>query len=159
MPIRRSSSVSCLKGPRCQASVAESLIALPPARQRGVRMQTAAQCHQYARDCVRWAARSRTEEQRKGFLERAPICARLIHLALFEEAWHLSKSLRRLWRFGHTNSIAVPGLATGREFRLWALLTQPDLIQKDDEPRRHSLAAQPARGELLMRARHVTRWK
>ena len=34
-------------------------------------MQTAAECHQYARDCVRWAARSKTEKQRKGFLEMA----------------------------------------------------------------------------------------
>jgi hypothetical protein len=32
-------------------------------------MQTAAECHQYARDSVRWAARASTEEQRRGFLE------------------------------------------------------------------------------------------
>jgi hypothetical protein len=32
-------------------------------------MQTAAECHQYARESVRWAARAKTEEQRRGFLE------------------------------------------------------------------------------------------
>jgi hypothetical protein len=34
-------------------------------------MQTAAECNQYARECVRWAARAKTQEQRKGFLEIA----------------------------------------------------------------------------------------
>ena len=34
-------------------------------------METAAECHQYAEECVRWAARAKTEEQRKGFLEIA----------------------------------------------------------------------------------------
>ena len=34
-------------------------------------METAAECHQYAEECVRWAARAKTEEPRKGFLEIA----------------------------------------------------------------------------------------
>ena len=34
-------------------------------------METAVECHQYAEECVRWAARAKTEEQRKGFLEMA----------------------------------------------------------------------------------------
>ena len=50
-------------------------------------MQPAAQCHQYARDCVRWAARSNTEQQRKGFLEIARAwreAALLIETSSFE---------------------------------------------------------------------------
>ena len=34
-------------------------------------MQASTECHQYARECIRWAARAKTEEQRKGFLEIA----------------------------------------------------------------------------------------
>jgi hypothetical protein len=34
-------------------------------------MQTSAECHQYARECIRWAARAKTEVQRKGFLDIA----------------------------------------------------------------------------------------
>ena len=34
-------------------------------------MSTVDQYHEYARDCVRWASRARTEEQRKQFLSLA----------------------------------------------------------------------------------------
>jgi hypothetical protein len=51
--------------------VAESLIMLPPAGEVERVMETAAECHQYAEECVRWAARAKTEKQRKGFLEIA----------------------------------------------------------------------------------------
>jgi hypothetical protein len=34
-------------------------------------MSTADEYHKYARDCLRWAARARTEEQRKQFLNLA----------------------------------------------------------------------------------------
>jgi hypothetical protein len=54
-----------------QASVAESLMMLPPEGERSNVMETATECHQYAEECVRWTARAKTEEQRKGFLEIA----------------------------------------------------------------------------------------
>ena len=34
-------------------------------------MSTVDEYHKYARDCLRWAARARTEEQRKQFLSLA----------------------------------------------------------------------------------------
>jgi hypothetical protein len=36
-----------------------------------MQMSTASEYHMYARDCLRWAARARTEEQRKQFLSLA----------------------------------------------------------------------------------------
>jgi hypothetical protein len=47
------------------------MINAPACRRRERVMETAAECHQYAEECVRWAARAKTEEQRKGFLEIA----------------------------------------------------------------------------------------
>jgi hypothetical protein len=51
-------------------SVAERPVELP-LKLRGRAMSTADEYHKYARDCLRWAARARTEEQRKQFLNLA----------------------------------------------------------------------------------------
>jgi hypothetical protein len=51
------------------ASVAERPVALP--LNLGGAMSTVDEYHKYARDCLRWAARARTEEQRKHFLSLA----------------------------------------------------------------------------------------
>jgi hypothetical protein len=51
--------------------VAESLSLCSRLQAKERVMQTSAECHQYARECIRWAARAKTEEQRKGFLEIA----------------------------------------------------------------------------------------
>ena len=53
-----------------QASVAERPVALPP-ETRGNAMSTVEEYHKSARDCLRWAAKARTEEQRKQFLSLA----------------------------------------------------------------------------------------
>jgi hypothetical protein len=57
-------------GSAFQALVAERPVALP-LKQRGGAMSTVDEYHKYARDCLRWAARARTEEQRKQFLSLA----------------------------------------------------------------------------------------
>ena len=44
--------------------------ALPP-ETRGNAMSTVEEYHKSARDCLRWAAKARTEEQRKQFLSLA----------------------------------------------------------------------------------------
>ena len=53
-----------------QASVAERPVALPP-ETRGNAMSTVEEYHKSARDLLRWAAKARTEEQRKQFLSLA----------------------------------------------------------------------------------------
>jgi hypothetical protein len=50
--------------------VAERPVALPLTL-RGRAMSTVDEYHKYARDCLRWAARARTEEQRRQFLTLA----------------------------------------------------------------------------------------
>jgi hypothetical protein len=50
--------------------VAERPVALPLTL-RGRAMSTVDEYHKYARDCLRWAARAQTEEQRKQFLDLA----------------------------------------------------------------------------------------
>jgi len=50
--------------------VAERPVALPPAT-RGNAMSTVDEYHKSARDCLRWAAKARTEEQRKQLLSLA----------------------------------------------------------------------------------------
>jgi hypothetical protein len=52
-----------------RASVAERPVALP--LKQGGAMSTVDEHYKYARDCIRWAARARTEEQRKQFLNLA----------------------------------------------------------------------------------------
>jgi hypothetical protein len=49
--------------------MAERPVALP--RKRGAAMSTIDEYHKYARDCLRWANRARTDEQRKQFLSLA----------------------------------------------------------------------------------------
>ena len=56
-------------GSAFQALVAERPVALP-LKQKGGAMSVD-EYHKYARDCLRWAARDRTEEQRKQFLSLA----------------------------------------------------------------------------------------
>ena len=53
-----------------RASVAERPVALPLTL-RGRAMSTVDEYHKYARDCLRWAAKARTEEQRQRFLSLA----------------------------------------------------------------------------------------
>jgi hypothetical protein len=50
--------------------MAERPNALPPENE-GECMSTVDEYHSFARDCLRWAARARTEEQRKQFLALA----------------------------------------------------------------------------------------
>ena len=50
--------------------MAERPVALPLKPRWGA-MSTVDEYHKYARDCLRWAARARTEEQRKQFLSLA----------------------------------------------------------------------------------------
>ena len=50
--------------------VAERPVALPLTL-RGRAMSTVDEYHKYARDCLRWAARARTEEQRRQLLTLA----------------------------------------------------------------------------------------
>ena len=51
------------------ATVAESPVALP--LKQGGAMSTVDEYRKYARDCLRWANRARTDEQRKQFLSLA----------------------------------------------------------------------------------------
>jgi hypothetical protein len=53
------------------ALVAERPVALPPKQTRGGMSTVVDEYHKYARDCLRWAARAQTEEQRKQFLDLA----------------------------------------------------------------------------------------
>jgi hypothetical protein len=52
-----------------QASVAERPVVLP--QDKGVPVSTVNEYHMYARDCLRWAAKARTEEQRRQFVSLA----------------------------------------------------------------------------------------
>ena len=49
--------------------MAERPVVLP--LRKGVLMSTVNEYHAYARDCLRWAARAQTEEQRRQFLSLA----------------------------------------------------------------------------------------
>jgi hypothetical protein len=54
-----------------QASVAERPVALPPVNKGASVMATAAEYHQYARECLEWADEAESEDQRKHFLGMA----------------------------------------------------------------------------------------
>ena len=56
-----------LQGPALQISMAERV----SPQGKGCTMSTVNEYHTYARDCLRWANRARTEEQRKQFLSLA----------------------------------------------------------------------------------------